>query len=102
MLCDACKASQDAGLISLDHCPMPIHADQNCGIDPNVDQYQLRGISGDFSDIIMGPMENGKILCNISFSIEISTGSEINADLHDGVEISLGTPVGGLKGTLGV
>ncbi len=29
--------------------------------------------------------------------IEVSTGSEINEDLHDGVEISLGTPVGGLK-----
>ncbi len=32
-----------------------------------------------------------------TFSIEISTGSEINEDLHDGVGISLGTPVGGLK-----
>ena len=32
-----------------------------------------------------------------TFSIEISTGSDINQDLHDGVEISLGTPVGGLK-----
>ncbi len=34
---------------------------------------------------------------NYTFSIEISTGSEINEDLHDGVEISLGTPIGGLK-----
>ncbi len=32
-----------------------------------------------------------------TLSIEMSTGSEINDDLHDGVEISLGTPVGGLK-----
>ncbi len=32
-----------------------------------------------------------------TFSIEISTGSEINKDLHDGVGISLGTPGGGLK-----
>ena len=32
-----------------------------------------------------------------TFSIEISTGSEINEDLHDGVGISLGTPGGGLK-----
>ncbi len=24
---------------SLDQCPMPINADQNCGIDPNVDQF---------------------------------------------------------------
>ncbi len=32
-----------------------------------------------------------------TFSIEISAGSEINEDLHDGVGISLGTPVGGLK-----
>ncbi len=32
-----------------------------------------------------------------TFSIEISTGSEINEDLHDGVEISLETPSGGLK-----
>ncbi len=31
------------------------------------------------------------------FSIEILTGSEINEDLHDGVEISLGTLDGGLK-----
>ncbi len=31
------------------------------------------------------------------FSIEISTGSEINEDLHDGVEISLGIPVDGLN-----
>ena len=30
-------------------------------------------------------------------SIKISTGSEINEDLHDGVDISLETPVGGLK-----
>ena len=28
---------------------------------------------------------------------EISTGSEINEDLHDGTDISFGTPVGGLK-----
>ncbi len=34
-----------------------------------------------------------------TFSIEISTGSEINEDLHDGVGISLGTPGGGLKET---
>ena len=27
----------------------------------------------------------------------ISTGSEINEDLHDGIGISVGTPVGGLK-----
>ncbi len=33
-----------------------------------------------------------------TFSIEISTGCEINQDLHDGVGISLGTPGGGLKG----
>ena len=35
----------------------------------------------------------------------ISTGSEINEDLHDGVEISLGIPVGGLnfcKGMLSI
>ena len=32
-----------------------------------------------------------------TFSIEISTGFEINEDLHDGVGISLGTPGGGLK-----
>ncbi len=32
-------------------------------------------------------------------SIEISTGSKVNGDLHDGVGISLGTPVGGLKHT---
>ncbi len=25
---------------SLDHCPMPINADQNCGIDPNADQFR--------------------------------------------------------------
>ena len=40
------------------------------------------------------------VALNISlytFSIEISTDSEINDDLHDGVGISLGTPVGGLK-----
>ena len=30
-------------------------------------------------------------------SIEISTVSEINEDLHDAVGISLGTPVGGLN-----
>ncbi len=33
----------------------------------------------------------------ISFGIEISTGSEIIEDFHDGVEISFGTPVGGLN-----
>ena len=33
------------------------------------------------------------------FSIEMSTGSEINEDLYDGVGISLGTPVGGLNAT---
>ena len=33
----------------------------------------------------------------MALSIEISTGSEINEDLHDSVGISLGTPVGGLK-----
>ncbi len=32
-----------------------------------------------------------------TFNIEISTGPEINEDLHDGVGISLGTPVGGLN-----
>ena len=32
-----------------------------------------------------------------TFSIEISTGSEINEDLHDGGGKSLGNPVGGLK-----
>ena len=32
-----------------------------------------------------------------TFSIEMLTGSEINEDFHDGVGISLGTPVGGLK-----
>ncbi len=32
-----------------------------------------------------------------SFRIEITTGSEINEDFHDGVEISLGTHGGGLK-----
>ena len=32
-----------------------------------------------------------------TFSIEISTGSEINEDLCDGVEISLGTPGGDLN-----
>ena len=31
-----------------------------------------------------------------SYNIDISTGSEINEDLHDGVGISLGTPVDGL------
>ena len=39
------------------------------------------------------------VALNISlftFSIEISTDSEINEDLRDG-GISLGTPVGGLK-----
>ncbi len=36
-----------------------------------------------------------------TFSTEMSTGSEINEDLHDGVEISLGTPVVALnKSTL--
>ncbi len=35
-----------------------------------------------------------------NYQIEISTGSEINEDLHDGVEISLGTPVGGLNSLL--
>ncbi len=25
---------------SLDQCPMPINTDQNCGIDPNVDQFR--------------------------------------------------------------
>ncbi len=35
-----------------------------------------------------------------TFSIEISTGSEVNEDLHGGVEISLGTPGGGLKDAL--
>ena len=30
-----------------------------------------------------------------SFSIEISTGPIIKEDLHDGVGISLGAPVGG-------
>ena len=34
---------------------------------------------------------------DFSETIEISTGSEINEDLYDGVWISLGTPVGGLK-----
>ncbi len=29
------------------------------------------------------------------YQIEISNGSEINEDLHDGVGISLGTPVAG-------
>ncbi len=33
-----------------------------------------------------------------TFSIEISTGSEINEDLHDGNGISLGTPLVALKG----
>ncbi len=32
-----------------------------------------------------------------TFSIEISTGSEINEDLHDGIGVLLGTLVGGLK-----
>ncbi len=32
-----------------------------------------------------------------TFSIEISTGSEINENLHDGVAISLGTPIGALN-----
>ena len=32
-----------------------------------------------------------------TFDIGISTGSEIDEDFHDGVEISLGTPVGGLN-----
>ncbi len=32
-----------------------------------------------------------------AFSIEISTGSEIKEDLHDGVEISLGTPIDDLN-----
>ena len=32
-----------------------------------------------------------------TLSIDISTGSEINEDLHEGVGISLGTPVGGLN-----
>ena len=35
---------------------------------------------------------------NYTFSIELSTGSKINEDLHDGVGISLGTPVGDLNG----
>ncbi len=52
----------------------------------------------------------GKILCldpqvvaliislpGNTFSIEISTGSEINEDLHISVEIQLGTPGGGLN-----
>ncbi len=32
-----------------------------------------------------------------NYQNEISTGSEINEDLHDGVGISLGTPGGGLN-----
>ncbi len=32
-----------------------------------------------------------------TFGIGLSTGSEINEDFHDSVEISLGTPVGGLN-----
>ncbi len=32
-----------------------------------------------------------------SLIIEILTGSEINEDLHGGVEISLGTPIGSLN-----
>ncbi len=36
---------------SLDQCPMPINADQNSGIDPNVDQFRsFRGISDQCHD----------------------------------------------------
>ncbi len=38
-----------------------------------------------------------KLKVMYTFSIEISTGSEINGDLHDRVGISFGTPGGGLK-----
>ena len=32
---------------SLDQCPMPINAGQNCGIDPNANQYQSLPINAD-------------------------------------------------------
>ncbi len=40
---------------------------------------------------------SGVIVFPYNFRIEILTGSEINEDLYDGVGISLGTRVGGLK-----
>ncbi len=35
-----CRLMHETGL---DQCPMPINADQNSGIDPNVDQEKVTG-----------------------------------------------------------
>ena len=40
---------------------------------------------------------HGTLLSIYTFSIEISTRSEIKQDLHDDVEVLLGTPIGGLN-----
>ena len=45
LVCQVCSNMVISSILrhlqdSLDHYPMPINADQNCGIDPNVDQFR--------------------------------------------------------------